>query len=350
MAGSKDDTALVQALSGIGGQVFSSLITYPLDVVKTRVQTSLVAKEQGGVATDDSFSGMLSTILTEGGWRALYHGLDGEITKESFKTFVYFYVYTWAKARLRAKQLPQPPPPPPPTEADNGNPACAPASGRASSSSSVPPLSVGANLCAGAFAAACGQLANTPMNVAHTRMVAGTSTNGFFGTIADIYAEGGIAELYAGILPSLLLTCNPAINYAVFDQTKAAWLAHKMRTARAIAAEAGGEVKASNGSQLAQESAGLELSAVEAFLIGVIAKLTSTVLTYPLIRAKVVVQSGVSKYSSTLLVMLMLMRDEGIFGVYKGLKPQLMRAICGGALLVMGKEKIQQMVRAVVVM
>jgi solute carrier family 25 (peroxisomal adenine nucleotide transporter), member 17 len=361
MASQGDDPALVQALSGIGGQVFSSLLTYPLDVIKTRVQTSLAVKAApGAAAADDSFSGVLGTILAESGWRGLYHGLGGEITKESLKTFVYFYMYTYIKGGMRAALLP------PPGSSSDG-------------AAALPPLSVGKNLVAGALAAACGQLANNPMNVAHTRMVAGTSSNGFLGTIRDMYAEGGVAELYAGILPSLLLTCNPAINYAVFDQAKAALLRYKARKAAGAAKAAGGAKAAaaeqpvalapsspsssssappsapsSSGSEsaaaaaAAPPAAAAELSAFEAFLIGVLAKLTSTVATYPLIRAKVVVQSGVSRYSSTLLVMLFLIKSEGVLGVYKGLKPQLLRAIFGGALLVMGKEKIQQAVRAAV--
>ena len=375
MAAAGDDPALVQALSGIGGQVFSSLLTYPLDVIKTRVQTSLAVQQApGGAAADDSFSGVLGTILAESGWRGLYHGLGGEITKESLKTFVYFYVYTFIKGGMRSALLP-------------------PSGSSAGAAALPPPLSVGKNLVAGALAAACGQLANNPMNVAHTRMVAGTSTNGFLGTIRDMYTEGGVAELYAGILPSLLLTCNPAINYAVFDQAKAALLRYKAKKAAAAGAAraAGGATAAAAGQQpvalLAPSSpssssssssssppppsasssssssssssgsksvattappAAAELSALEAFLIGVLAKLTSTVATYPLIRAKVVVQSGVSRYSSTLLVMMFLIKSEGVLGVYKGLKPQLLRAIFGGALLVMGKEKIQQAVRAAV--
>ena len=300
----QDEGPLVQALSGIFGQVFSSAITYPLDVIKTRVQTSLAGAGADNADVDDSFTGMVQLILSESGIAGLYHGIGGEFSKESLKTFVYFYVYVFTKGRLA-----QP--------------------GR--------PLSVGRNLVAGALSAACGQLVNTPLNVAHTRMVAGTSSRGFAGTIAEIYREGGMVELYSGILPSLVLTCNPAINYAVYDQVKTAFLAWKQaQLRRSVRSGADGVTQEDGGA--------VELSALEAFAIGVIAKSVSTIVTYPLIRAKVVLQSKVTDHTSTFVVLYHLIRAEGFFGVYKGLKPQLLRAIFGGALLLMGKEKIQKMV------
>ena len=300
---------LIQALSGILGQIFSSSITYPLDVIKTRVQTSHAHAGSNTADVDDSFTGMLQLILEESGVAGLYHGIWGEFSKESVKTFVYFYSYVEAKRRL----------------AEHGR-----------------PLSVSRNLAAGALAAACGQLVNTPLNVAHTRMVAGTSSRGFVGTVAQIYREGGIAELYSGILPSLMLTCNPAINYAVYDQVKTSYLAWKRAQVQPKVAGLSAEKDARADIGKAEAA---ELSAMEAFAIGMLAKMVSTVVTYPLIRAKVVLQSNVTTYNSTVLLMLHLFKTEGFFGVFKGLKPQLLRAIFGGALLLMGKEQIQQVVR-----
>ena len=279
-------------------------------MIKTRVQTSLAHAGSDIESIDDSFTGMLQLILQESGVAGLYHGIWGEFSKESLKTFVYFYSYVEAKRCL----------------AEPGR-----------------QLSVSRNLVAGALAAACGQLVNTPLNVAHTRMVAGTSSHGFVGTVAQIYKEGGIAELYSGILPSLLLTCNPAINYAVYDQVKTSFLAWK----RAQVQPKGASISAGKKSEgEIGEVDAAELSAIEAFAIGMLAKMVSTVVTYPLIRAKVVLQSNVTTYNSTILLMLHLFKTEGFFGVFKGLKPQLLRAIFGGALLLMGKEKIQQVVRS----
>ena len=218
--------------------------------------------------------------------------------------------------------------------------------------------------------AACGQLVMTPMQVAHTRMLAGTTNAGIFGAMAEVYADGG---MYTGIGPSLVLTCNPAINYMLFDRLKASYLAWKQRQAAAAAAAAATNVepgfakRSSNAPQQrarpsppsgaqAQPSLGVvspaqlstQLSSFEAFAVGMAAKMAATVLTYPLIRAKTVLQSGVTESKSLFLVALQLLKQEGFQGWFRGLKPMLVNAMLGGALMVMGKEKIQQIVSSIV--
>ena len=51
---------------------------------------------------------------------------------------------------------------------------------------------------------------------------------------------------------------------------------------------------------------------------------------------------------SLFLVALQLLKREGFLGWFRGLKPMLLNAMLGGALMVMGKEKIQQIVRSIV--
>ena len=193
------------------------------------------------------------------------------------------------------------------------------------------------------------------MQVAHTRMFAGTTNAGIFGAMAEVYADGG---MYTGIWPSLVLTCNPALNYMLFDRLKASYLAWKQRQAAAAAAtkvEPGyanaPRPSPPSGAQ-AQPSLGVvspaQLSSFEAFAVGMAAKMVATMLTYPLIRAKTVLQSGVTESKSLFLVALQLLKQEGFLGWFRGLKPMLLNAMLGGALMVMGKEKIQQIVRSIV--
>ena len=134
--------------------------------------------------------------------------------------------------------------------------------------------------------AACGQLVMTPMQVAHTRMLAGTTNAGIFGAMAEVYADGG---MYTGIWPSLVLTCNPALNYMLFDRLKASYLAWKQRQAAAAAAKVepgfanAPRPSPPSGAQ-AQPSLGLvspaQLSSFEAFAVGMAAKMAATMLTY----------------------------------------------------------------------
>lgn len=92
----------------------------------------------------------------------------------------------------------------------------------------------------------------------------------------NLYREGsGIARFWRGFAPSLVLTCNPAINYTAFDLLKALWL--KRRAAM------GGTGTVSSGGFL---------NPFEAFVIAAAAKCLATLVTYPLIRAKVMLMTS----------------------------------------------------------
>ena len=93
----------------------------------------------------------------------------------------------------------------------------------------------------------------------HTRIfVAGGEYKGVVDVIMRIIAEEGYQKLWAGVSSSLLLCCNPAIQFAVYETVKKAIIARKGK----------GQKKA--------------LSSLEAFVLGAVAKLIATVTTYPL--------------------------------------------------------------------
>lgn len=96
----------------------------------------------------------------------------------------------------------------------------------------------------------------------------------------DLYLEGnGMGRFWRGFTPSLILTCNPAINYTTFDVLKALWLKRRAKS-RAVAAVGPLHV----GDEF--------LDPIEAFVIAAIAKSIATLVTYPLIRAKVILMTS----------------------------------------------------------
>ena len=120
----------------------------------------------------------------------------------------------------------------------------------------------------------------------------------------ELYREGnGIARFWRGFVPSLVLTCNPAINYTAFDLLKALWL-RRIAAAEAGAASAATAAAAGDGvggsarkmPSAGGAAAGSEgfLNPVEAFLVAAAAKSVATLITYPLIRAKVVLMTSSS--------------------------------------------------------
>ncbi|CAN0448376.1 unnamed protein product, partial [Hapterophycus canaliculatus] len=112
----------------------------------------------------------------------------------------------------------------------------------------------------------------------------------------DLYREGGgIGRFWRGFIPSLILTCNPAINYTAFDMLKALWL-RRRRPDPSAAAAAAAAAAASAGVAANARGGGAPgfLNPLEAFLVAAAAKSLATLVTYPLIRAKVVLMTSPS--------------------------------------------------------
>ncbi|KVI08571.1 Mitochondrial carrier domain-containing protein [Cynara cardunculus var. scolymus] len=135
------------------------------------------------------------------------------------------------------------------------------------------------------------------------------------------------------ILAASAGACTAIITqYTVFDQLKQRLLDGKLK-------------KAGKGSS--PES----LSAFSAFLLGAISKSIATVLTYPAIRCKVMIQAADSSEDDTsknrkkprktiLSVLDAIWRREGALGFFKGLQAQILKTVLSSALLLMIKEKI----------
>jgi len=122
-----------------------------------------------------------------------------------------------------------------------------------------------------------------------------------------------------GLGPAILLCSNPAINFTIFDIMKIAFIKQRRRT---------------------QNNGGVEtLGMFEAFLIGMIAKSCATILTYPLIRAKVMMMVQ-PKEESMVQVLKSIFREDGMRGFYKGCSLQLVHTVLKSALLMMVRERI----------
>jgi adenine nucleotide transporter 17 len=90
----------------------------------------------------------------------------------------------------------------------------------------------------------------------------------------ELHNEGGLLRFWRGIWPALILTCNPAINYATFDSLKAKYIF--FRTGKY------------------SENEDTYLDPLPAFVVAALAKTLATIVTYPLIRAKVMKQLLIS--------------------------------------------------------
>jgi hypothetical protein len=171
-----------------------------------------------------------------------------------------------------------------------------------------------------------------------TTNISSRTTNGIVASIRRW------SKLWKGLAPSLLLCSNPSIHYTVFDMLKSKTLAWKrLRNHRGV-----------------QQ---YQLSVSEAFVLGLLSKFVATIVTYPLIRAKVLMMVGgddptpstettnaASKTSApsptvsspTLWSVLKQSyhRDGGIPGLYKGCDWQLIHTLLKSALMMAIREQI----------
>mmetsp|Transcript_6220 Transcript_6220/g.15625 ORF Transcript_6220/g.15625 Transcript_6220/m.15625 type:complete len:625 (+) Transcript_6220:194-2068(+) len=87
-------------------------------------------------------------------------------------------------------------------------------------------------------------------------------------------------KYWKGLMPALMLCSNPAINFTVYDIIKN-W------------------VLVDNDNHTDNRSRREKMSMVESFMVGLVSKIVATIITYPLIRAKVMMMTSSSSSSST---------------------------------------------------
>ncbi|CAM9927888.1 unnamed protein product [Sphacelaria rigidula] len=114
-------------------------------------------------------------------------------------------------------------------------------------------------------------------------------------------ARGGLSRFWRGFTPSLILTCNPAINYTAFDFVKTLWLNRQAAISTVVPDTSTGGASALTAKRAGAGAASVTtggnsgfLNPVEAFLIAAAAKSLATLITYPLIRAKVILMASSS--------------------------------------------------------
>lgn len=272
---------------GISGMV-GLTCTYPLDVIKTRIQAQTKASKH----TTDYKNPLdaLNKIIATDGVSGLYVGLSSGLLSTLVQQFVYFYWYELLKPVYQG--------------------------------SSKEPLNTFWQLLLGVHAASFNSITTLPITVINTRIQTAMpdQRKGIFGTFQEIIKEEGILGLWKGIQPSLILSINPAITFLFYEKIKVLW-----------------------ETRLKAKDPKAKLGSFQFFVIGAIAKTIATVVTYPYIMAKTRLQSKYKddvKYNGTLDVLARVYKTEGILGWLAGLETQIFKAVLTQAIQLMAKEEI----------
>uniref|UniRef100_A0AAV1TPH7 Mitochondrial carrier n=1 Tax=Peronospora matthiolae TaxID=2874970 RepID=A0AAV1TPH7_9STRA len=325
--------AFVDASAGAMGALFAAVLLYPLDVVKTRRQVDFSDDKEANASLDakvqvkalasrkkKAHNSMVAVwlIYRHEGVEGLFTGLSSKIVHTLLSNFAYFYWYSVLKTAVE-KHLKK-------------------------------PLTTGMSLLIASTAGAFNMIMTLPLEMINTRaQIRPTDTDkrhavddktmkkyNMWGIARDIYAENGLTSFWKGFVPSLVLVSNPSINYTIFDRLKSQLQLSKMAVSKSKRASS--------------------LTALEAFVLAAIAKAVATILTYPVIRAKVLMQAQKepiaerqkdpsshhhgSVGSSMIQVLKRIGELEGFSGYYKGCPAQLVNTVLKSALLVMTKEEI----------
>ncbi|XP_071934529.1 peroxisomal nicotinamide adenine dinucleotide carrier-like isoform X1 [Coffea arabica] len=314
--------ALINGLAGAGGGIIAQLITYPLQTVNTRQQTERDPKREK--RRHGTIEQMIQVVRHEG-WDRLYGGLTPSLVGTAASQGVYYYFYQIFRSKAEAAAL---------QRRRNG----------------VGDGSVGmfSSLVVAALSGCVNVLLTNPIWVVVTRMQTHTKKSGNcqpdstssgdtilaalepppFGTchaIQEVYDEGGVSGFWRGVFPTLIMVSNPSIQFMLYET-----LLKKLKKRRASSK------KGSN-----------DVSALEVFLLGAVAKLGATVVTYPLLVVKSRLQakqvaSGDKRhhYRGTLDAFIKMIRYEGFYGFYKGMGTKIVQSVLAAAVLFMVKEEL----------
>ena len=326
----EEESIASEVLSASLGGAISASILYPLDVLKTQMQAGCGANSagEGGkdpkdeVSDESKNNGSMVAVA-----RRLYdrdptvfvRGMETSAFQSALEKALYFLAY----ATLKRSYL---------------------------SITNQTHLSTLPNLVLGCAA----EWAHLPVSLpvdAWTTRVQTSKTNQAPLQILLHMLRDPTCRFYSGLSAYTLLCLKPALQYTVYEQVKAAVLRTRPR--------------------------GSTLSAVEAFALGMIARTVSTVLVFPFLRAKVLLQtskttkttkttttttttisaprgeatqspptppppppSPVQQQTRVLDVVRDLWRRDGLSGLYQGLTPELTRGVFSAAFMLMIKEKL----------
>lgn len=228
-------------------------------------------------------------IVSAEGFLGLYAGINGSLLGVASTNFAYFYWYSI----VRTTYL------------------------KYTKSGAQPSTAIELSL--GAVAGALAQLFTIPVAVVTTRQQTQSKDKrkGMVDTAREVIeGEDGVFGLWRGLKASLVLVINPAITYGAYERLKQTLFPGKT-----------------------------SLKPWEAFALGAMSKALATLVTQPLIVAKVGLQSrppparNGKPFKSFVEVMQFIIENEGALSLFKGMGPQILKGLMVQGILMMTKER-----------
>ena len=172
---------------------------------------------------------------------------------------------------------------------------------------------------------------------------------GFVATAGEVWRDGGVAGFWQGVVPSLVMVSNPALQYALYETVADGYRRARRRRRRARAGLGVGSVKSVKS--VTSTRSNDELSAWEVFAAASLAKLGATVVTYPILLVKSRLQSqskgteASMRYDGALDALRRIAAEEGLGAFYRGFGTKATQTVFAAALMFAAKEEIAKAVQ-----
>jgi len=339
-------TTLAHAVAGSVGSQVAMTLTFPLDRLRTLKQL------KGGEYANASALETLQLMLRDEGFFGLYRGLSHMLLCLGTSNFVYFYCFTALRTVLQYTLR-------------RGKPK----------GNFADPSGAASNLILASLAGCINVLLTTPLWVAYTRLavqtlprsresdgkddvedsVSSTQYSGLLDAMIKISLADGVGALWSGLGPSLILVSNPSIQTASYETLKNALLRFRFNEqARTRDLSHFGDVMDGQTDDVNSEAVfGSGLSSAEYLVLGAVAKMIATVITYPLqvaqTRLRAARQKNPEKEGSvspptTFSCLRDIFNEEGVAGLYHGMEAKLLQTCLTSAFMFAAYEKIVSMI------
>ncbi|PLB37791.1 putative mitochondrial carrier protein [Aspergillus candidus] len=308
--------ALGNATAGAVGSAISNLITYPLSLIITRLQTqnqrSKSNKEgEGGDDDEETYTDVIDAarkIYAKEGLGSLYAGLAQDTFKTVADSFLFFLAYGFFRERrIKAR------------------------SGSGDRRSKRVVLPVLDELAIGVLAGAFAKLFTTPLANIVARKQTARSNASTREIAARIRAEKGVRGFWSGYSASLILTLNPSITFFLNEFLKYSVLPKSRR--------------------------GKPTPAM-VFFLAAISKATASSVTYPFSMAKTRAQAtsasqpapspgkeekedeGISLVPPIISNVVTIARTEGLTALYSGLTGEVAKGFFSHGFTMLAKDAV----------
>jgi len=279
---------------GVAGMV-GAVVTSPLEVVKTRFQSSVgtnIISSLGDVRVEHQvgrYSRIWTTlthIVMQEGPQGLFRGLAPTLMGVAPSRAIYFWAYSTAKSTLNT-------------------------------SSSLHPNTDTVHVLSAATAGLLSSCTTNPLWVIKTRMQLERekASPSLVTIVRTIYSERGVRGFWRGVSASAWGISETVMHFVIYEKLKQQWLDS------GTTPEPGKSKK-----RTVKDFLGL-------MLCGGISKTVATSLAYPHEVARTRLREAGSKYNTFWGTLATVHREEGLAGLYRGLGTNLVRQIPNAAVM-----------------